>query len=188
MARSLARDAEDFARLMLQTIERLGEDGGWVRAREAFEQTVADHPDHAFVAQINAKPTRRIGLSATIERVRTAEFSHLERRKVGTRRNAPVVYRIGRPDPGLDLQLPYEVAPSHPLLVRRRADEAGSAGAVSARRTALTAPIATSPWRRRLRRRLSLSGTAVEPAWSVRLLWARLGALFSALAASLTWR
>jgi hypothetical protein len=188
MAQSLARDAEDFARLMLQTIERLGQGGGWVRAREAFEQTVADHPDHAFVGQINAKPSRRIGLSATVERLRTAEFSQIERRKVGTRRNAPVVYRTARPDPGLDLQLPYEVAPSHPLLVRRRADEAASAGAVSARRTALTTPKATSPWRRRLLRRLTLSGTAVEPAWSARLWWARLGAFFSALGAALTWR
>ena len=188
MAQSLARDAEDFARLMLQTIERLGQDGGWVGAREAFERTAADHPDHAFVALINAKPARRIGLFAAAERLRTAEFPHLERRKVGTRRNAPVVYRLGRPDPGLDLHLPYDVAPSHPLVVQRRADEAASGRSVSARRTALTAPPPSSPWRRRLLRRLTVTGTAVEPAWSIRLWRACLSALFSALAARLTWR
>ena len=129
MARSLARDAEDFARLMFHTVERLGQDGGWVRAVHAFEQTLADHPDHVYVAQLKAKPSRRIGLSAIAERMRAAEFPHLERRQAGGRRNAPLFYRIARPDPGLNLHLPYEVAPSHPLLVQRRA----AAGSVKAR-------------------------------------------------------
>ena len=187
MARSLARDAQDFARLMLQTVERLGQDGGWVRAREAFEQTVADHPDHVYVAKIKAKPARRIGLFAAAERLRTAEFAHIERRKVGTRRNSPVMYRIARPGPGLDLQLPYEAAPSHPLLVKRRADVAAPGEPVSARRAALTEPPPQSPWRRRLLRRVSLAGDT-DPAWFVRLWWARLRSLAGALAASVTGR
>ena len=47
MARSLAREAEDFARLMLQTIERLSQDGSWIRATDAFEQTLGNQADHA---------------------------------------------------------------------------------------------------------------------------------------------
>ena len=62
MAQPLARNAEDFARLLLQTVERLGQDGDWVRARDAFDRAVADHPDHAFVAHLKAKPARRIGV------------------------------------------------------------------------------------------------------------------------------
>lgn len=187
MARSLARDAEDFARLMLQTVERLGQDGGWVRSRTAFEQTIADHSDHAFVAQIKAKPTRRIGLSSAAERLRKAEFAHIERRKVGTRRNAPLMYRIARPDAGLDLQLPYDVAPSHPLLIKRRADGAAQGEPVSARRAALTEPPPQSPWRRRLLRRVNLAAAA-DRAWPLRLWWARLRGLAGALAASVTGR
>jgi hypothetical protein len=187
MARSLARDAEDFARLMLQTVERLGQDGGWVGARDAFEQTIADHPDHVYVAQIKAKPARRIGLFAAAERLRTAEFAHIERRKVGTRRNAPVVYRLARPGPGLDLQLPYEAPPSHPLLLKRRVDVAAPGQTVSARRAALTEPPPQSPWRRRLLRRASARRYG-EPAWTVRLWWSRLRSFAGALAASVSRR
>lgn len=188
MARSLARDAEDFARLMLQTVERLGRDGGWVRAAHAFEQTLTDHPDHAYVAQLQAKPSRRIGLSAVAERVRVAEFSHLERRKAGTRRNAPLFYRIARPDPALDLQLPYEVAPSHPLLMQRRA-ETTPREAVSARRAALTEAPPKSPWRRRLLLRPTAAATGIEAGpWSLRLLWARLLGMASAITAGITRR
>lgn len=161
MAQTLASDAEDFARLLLQTVERLGQDGDWVRARDAFEQAVADHPDHACVAQLKAKPARRIGVFAAAERLREAEFPQIERRKVGTGRNAPVMYRAGGPRPGLDLQLPYEVPASHPLLARRRtATAAAHTGFVSARRAALTAPQPSSPWRRRLLRRVSAAGGA----------------------------
>ena len=92
----------------------------WIRATDAFEQTLSNLPDHPYIGHLRAKPTRRIGLSGIVERLRTAEFPHIERRKAGNRRNAPVFYRIGRPGPGLDLQLPYEVAASHPLLVQRR--------------------------------------------------------------------
>ena len=185
MARSLARDAEDFARLMLHTVERLGEDGGWVRAAHAFEQTLAAHPDHVYVAQLKAKPTRRIGLSAVVERLRVAEFPHLERRKAGTRRNAALFYRIARPEPALELQLPYEVAPSHPLLVQRRA---ASAEPVSARRTALTEAAPNSPWRRRLLIRPTDAPAGHAPSWSPRLFWARLCGLVSVLAATVTGR
>lgn len=145
---ALARDAEDFARLMLQTIERLGRNGAWVRATDAFEQTLTAHPDHPFVAQLRAKPSRRIALSAALERLRLAEFPHLERRKAANRRNAPVSYRIGRSGANLELNLPYQVASSHPLLVQRRAEAAPSQG--SARRAALTEGPPNSPWRRRL--------------------------------------
>lgn len=180
MARSLARDAEDFARLMLQTVERLGRDGGWVRATQAFEQTLSDHPDHVYVAQLRAKPTRRIGLSAVAERVRAAEFPQLERRKAGNRRNAPLFYRTARPDPALDLQLPYEVAPSHPLLVQRRA-EAAPAEPGSSRRTALTEGPPKSPWRRRLLLRPAAGAAGHEVGtWSLQLWLTR---LFGAVAA-----
>jgi hypothetical protein len=59
MARSPARDAEDFARLMLQTIERLSLDGGWVRASKAFEQTLSDH--RATPTSPSFGPSRRDG-------------------------------------------------------------------------------------------------------------------------------
>lgn len=185
MARPLARDAEDFARLMLQTVERLGQDGGWVRAADAFAQTLAGHPDHPYVAQLEAKPVRRIGLSAIAERVRAAEFPHIERRKAGARRNAPLSYRVARPDPALELHLPYDLAPSHPLLVQRRAAEAEPA---STRRAALTAAPPNSPWRRRLLRRPTIPCPDQATPWSPRLLWARLCGLVAVLAAAVSGR
>jgi hypothetical protein len=188
MARSLARDAEDFARLMLQTVERLDRDGGWVRATEAFEQTLTDHPDHAYVAQLQAKPARRIGLSAAVERLRVAEFPHIERRKAGNRRNAPVFYRIGRSGATLELNLPYQVAPSHPLLVQRRAETA-PAEAGSARRAALTEGPPKSPWRRRLLLRPATVAAELE-AWPdlLRMLRTRLLGVVAALAAGIRGR
>jgi hypothetical protein len=185
MARSLARDAEDFARLMLRTVERLARDGAWVRAGDAFEQTLADHPDHVYVARLKAKPTRRIRLSAIVERMRLAEFPHLERRQAGGRRNAPLFYRIARPGAGLDLRLPYDVPLSHPLLAQRR--DAGTEP-ISARRAALTEGPPSSPWRHRLRRRPTPARACQRPAWSPRRWWERLCARIAALAASLTAR
>jgi hypothetical protein len=185
MARSLAREAEDFARLMLQTVERLGQDGSWVRAAQAFEQTIAEHPEHVYVARLQAKPSRRIGLRAVAERIRAAEFPHLERRQAGARRNAPLFYRIVRADPALQFRLPYDVAPSHPLLVQRRAV---SAEPVSARRAALTEGPPSSPWRRRLRRRPTNTCADQPPPWSPRMLWARVRDLVSVLAATVTGR
>lgn len=188
MAPSLARDAEDFARLLLQTIERLSRDGGWVRATDAFEQTLSDHPDHAYIVRLRAKPTRKIGLSGVVERLRTAEFPHIERRKAGNRRNAAVFYRIARAGPGLDLQLPYEVAASHPLLVQRRADTAPGEPA-SFRRAALTEGPPKSPWRRRLLLCPAAAAAQIEP-WSdlLRSLWARLLGVVAAVAAGRTGR
>ena len=185
MARSLARDAEDFARLMLRTVERLGQDGGWVRAAHALEQTLADHPDHVYVAQLKAKPTRRIGLSAAAERIRAAEFPHLERRRAGARRNAPLFYRIARAGAALDLHLPYEVAPSHPLLVQRRA---AGAEPVSTRRAALTEGPPNSPWRRRLLLRPSNVCADQAASSSPRRLWARVCGLVAVFAAAVIRR
>jgi hypothetical protein len=189
MAKSPARDAEEFARLLFRTVERLGEDGDWVRARDAFDQTLAEHPDHVCVAEVRARPARRIALAAAAERLRAAEFPHIERRKAGTRRNAPVLYRIGRSEVRLDLQLPYEAAPSHPLLIQRRATASDTGEPVSARRTAMTDPGPKSPWRRRLLRHWSNTPTGIEAARrSLRLWWARLRASVAALAASATRR
>ena len=188
MARSLAREAEDFARLMLQTIERLSQDGSWIRATDAFEQTLGNQADHAYISQLRAKPTRRIGLSGIVERLRTAEFPHIERRKAGNRRNAPVFYRIARPGPGLDLHLPYEVAASHPLLVQRRTEAApGEPG--SARRAALTEAPPKSPWRRRLLLRPAAVATTIEP-WPdlLRSLWTRLLGVVTTITAGMTGR
>ena len=185
MARSLARDAEDFARLMLHTVERLGQDGGWVGAAQALEQTLAEHPDHAYVAQLQAEPARGIGLAAVAERVRVAEFPHLDRRKAGLRRDAPVCYRIARPGPALTLHLPYEIAPSHPLLAQRRTV---GAEPVSARRAALTETPPKSPWRRRLLRRPTTACPDRAPFWSPRQFWARLHRVIAALAVGITGR
>jgi hypothetical protein len=188
MARSLARDAEDFARLMLQTIERLSQGGDWIRATDAFDQTLGEHSEHAYVAQLRAKPTRRIGLSAVVERMRMAEFPHLERRKAGNRRTAPVFYRIARAGPGLELQLPYEVAASHPLVVQRRA-EAAPREPGSARRAALIEGPPKSPWRRRLRLRPAAAAAVIEP-WSplLRLWWTRLLGAVATITAGITGR
>jgi hypothetical protein len=185
MARSLMRDAEDFAQLILRTVERLGQDGRWVPAGEALEQTLAEHPDHACVAQLRAKPARRIGLSTITERVRAAAFPHLERRKAGIRRNAPVFYRIARPNPALHFNLPYEIAASHPLLVRRRVAKARP---VSARRAALTAAPPKSPWRRRLLLRPTATPAGQAAHWPPRRFWARLSAVIVAFAAGRTRR
>jgi hypothetical protein len=99
-----------------------------------------------------------------------------------------VFYRIGRPGPGLDLQLPYEVAPSHPLLVQRRVKAApGEAGSV--RRAALTEGPPKSPWRRRLLLRPAAAAATIEP-WRplLRVLWARLAGLFTTITAGMTGR
>jgi hypothetical protein len=183
MGWSLARDAEDFARLILHTVERLGQDGRWVPAGQALEQTLADHPDHGYVGKLRAKPARRIALSTVTERVRASDFPHLERRKAGIRRNAPVFYRIARPNSALNFNLPYEIAPSHPLLVRRRAAKTRP---VSARRAALTKTPPKSPWRRRMLLRPSMAPAGQVAHWRPRLFWARLSAVIAAFAAGRT--
>jgi hypothetical protein len=197
MARPIARDAEDFARLMLHTIERRGPEGDWIAARELFEETAERHPEHAFVALVALKPARRSALGATLERVRAAEFPAIERRKDGGKRNAATLYRSARPvapvverqpKVSLDLHLPYEAPASHPLLNERRAAEARGDQPSSARRTALTEGAPSSPWRRRLLpRQLPLPPGGLEQAWSaVRICWDRLRATVSELAAGVS--
>jgi hypothetical protein len=193
MAKSIARDAEDFARLLFQTVERLGESGDWVPARAAFAQTLADHPEHPYALYLSDKPARRIGLAAVAERLRTAEFPSVERRKAGGRRNAPVFYRVVRAPVTLDLQLPREVAADHPLVRKRRAASlAAGSEPVSARRTQLTEPGPKSPWRRRLLARpielhvpnaLHLPGGLGGASQSLRQWWDRLRVTVSGLAA-----
>jgi hypothetical protein len=144
--------------------------------------------DHAYTIQLRAKPSRRIGLSGIVERLRTAEFPHIERRKAGKRRNAPVFYRIGRPGPGLDLHLPYDVAASHPLLVQRRTEATpGEPG--SARRAALTERSPKSPWRRRLLLRPAAVAATIAP-WPdlLRSLWTRLLGGVATITAAVTGR
>ena len=205
MARPIARDAEDFARLMLQTIEQRGPGGDWIAARDLFEATATRHPEHAFVGLAAAKPARRNALSATLERLREAEFPRIERRKGVGKRNAATLYRSARPDDSarpapaaaaverqpkvsLDLQLPYEAPASHPLLNERRAAEARGDQPASARRTALTESVPSSPWRRRLLpRQLPRPPRGLEQAWStVRICWDRLRATVSELAAGVS--
>ena len=157
-----------------------------IRATDAFEQTLSNLRTIPY-RHLQAKPTRRIGLSGIVERLRTRS-SHIERRKAGNRRNAPVFYRIGRPGPGLDLQLPYEVAASHPLLVQRRADVAPVEPG-SARRAALTAGPPKSPWRRRLLLRPAAAAATIEP-WPdlLRSLWTRLLGVVATITAAMTGR
>jgi hypothetical protein len=136
MARPIARDAEDFARLMLQTLEQRRPEGEWIAVRELYEQTAARHPAHAYVGLVAAKPARRNALTSTLERLRAAEFPDIERRKDGGKRHAAALYRSARPAAAvverqaavsLDLRLPYEAPASHPLLDERRATEARGA-------------------------------------------------------------
>lgn len=191
MARPIARDAEDFARLMLQTLEQRGAEGGWMTGRELFEQTAARHPEHAYVGLVAAKPARRNALSAPLERLREAQFPHIERRKENDQRGAAMLYRRARvavadaaqASVRLDLQLPYEAPASHPLLDRRRAVEARREQP-SARRTALTTATPTSPWRRRLlSQHLPIPPGGLEQAWSsLRACWGRLRATVAGLA------
>jgi hypothetical protein len=196
MARPIARDAEDFARLMLQAIEQRGPEGA---VRELYEQTAARHPAHAYVGLVAAKPARRSALSSTLERLRAAEFPGIERRKDGGKRNATALYRSARPAAAvverqaavsLDLQLPYEAPASHPLLDERRAAEARGDRPASARRTAMTEIPPTAPWRRRLLpRQLPRPPAGLEQAWcSARRCWGRLRATVSELAAGVAGR
>ena len=191
MARPIARDAEEFARLMLRTLEQGGAQGDWTTLRELFDLTAARHPQHAYVGLVAAKPVRRSALSAPLERLREAEFPQIERRRDGHQRGAAVLYRRARaavaaePQASvrLDLQLPYEAPASHPLLDQRRALEARREQP-SARRTAMTEGTPSSPWRRRLLpRRLPLPAGGLEQAWSsLRARWGRFRATVAGFA------
>jgi hypothetical protein len=90
----VAAHGEDFARLFFREIEACAEPGTWVPAGLLFTQTLDVHADHPYARAIETKPGRRIGFTKASERVRRAEFPHIERRKTGLRRNAPVFFRV----------------------------------------------------------------------------------------------
>jgi len=140
METTVAAQTRDFARRFFALIEEQDSDE-WVSANDAFASALAAHPDHPYVAYVRGDRARRAGFSAAAESIREAEFPQIERRKAGTRRNAPVFYRTRRPGTGMTLELPYEVPPSHPLRAAmdgnhplRREPESTEPG---------------SPWRRR---------------------------------------
>jgi len=140
MDTTVAAQTRDFARRFFALIEELDSDD-WVSATDAFASTLTAHPDHPYVAYIRGDRARRAGFSAAAESIREAEFPQIERRKAGTRRNAPVFYRTWRPGTGMTVDLPFEMPPSHPLRAAmdedhplRREPEAAESG---------------SPWRRR---------------------------------------
>jgi hypothetical protein len=151
MAATVAAQTRDFARRFLEVVLERGRDD-WLSAKDAFERTIAAHPDHPYVAYVQANRARRAGFSAAAERIREQEFPQIERRKLGTRRNAPVFYRVGRPDATFSLELPYDVPPSHPLRTAREP----SRGNPLRREPAQAA--ARAPWRRRLGRRRTGEG------------------------------
>lgn len=161
MASTVAAQTRDFARRFFQVVLELGGED-WVAASAAFERTAAAHADHPYIAYIQANRARKARFSAVAERVREQEFPQIERRKAGVRRNAPVFYRIGRPDPAFSFDLPYEVPSSHPLRV------ATSTAKGNPLRREPAPAAARSPWRRRLRRRrASDDPSSGRPRWSV---------------------
>jgi hypothetical protein len=157
MAGTAAAQTRDFARRFFQVVlERGGE--SWVAASDAFERTAAAHADHPYVAYIQANRARRAGFAAAAERIREQEFPQIERRKAGTRRNAPVFYRILRPEPVFQFHLPYEMPSSHPLRIAQTAPTGNPL------RREPEAVAARSPWRRRhSRRRVSQDAAAAGP-------------------------
>jgi hypothetical protein len=169
MASTITAETEDFARRMFRLVEQRAAAGAggaeWLAARDAFEQTVAAHPDHAYVAYLAGHRARRAGFVAVAERIRAAEFPQIERRKQGTARNAPVLYRVGGPGVSFDLHLPYVCPPSHPLLSQRRQPAGDHEPALPARLMALTDPPARSVWRRRLSAGWRQERRAAQAAW-----------------------
>jgi len=97
MAQTVTADAEDFARFVFRLIEERGANGAWLPARDVLEQAAAAYPTHPFVEALAEKPGRRVVFATAAERVRRKEFAHIERKKRGTQRNAPVFYRLSRP-------------------------------------------------------------------------------------------
>lgn len=160
MASSIAAQTRDFARRFFAVVTELGRED-WVSANEAFERTITAHPDHPYVAYIRGGRARRAGFAAAAETVREAKFPQIERRKAGTRRNAPVFYRIARPDMSFRLDLPYQMPPSHPL---RTATDGRSA---LRRDPEMAEP--RSPWRRRQRSRRPIPDPPTG--WASMLFW-----------------
>lgn len=153
MAGTVAAHTRDFARHFFQTVLERG-DEEWVAASDAFERTAAAHADHPYLAYLQVNRARRAGFAAIAERVREREFPQIERRKAGTRRNAPVFYRIGRADTSFRLELPYEVPSSHPLRTAKATPRGNPL------RRGPEPAAARSPWRRRLRKRRPGDDTA----------------------------
>jgi hypothetical protein len=178
MAGTVAAQTRDFARRFFQMVLELG-GGGWVAASDAFERTLTAHPDHPYVAYLQANRARRAGFSAAAERVREQEFPQIERRKAGTRRNAPVFYRIGGPGRAFQLDLPYEVPSSHPLRAT------GTPRGNPLRREPEPAE-ARSPWRRRLSRRRTSQDTSTAAPRSSADWWQKLSRRAAGLLETLT--
>ncbi len=165
MVSTVVAQTRDFARRFFAVVEELGREN-WVPANDAFERTIAAHPDHPYIAYIQANRARKAGFSAVAERIREAEFPQIARRKAGTRRNAPVFYRVGSPDAAPSLDLPYDVPPSHPL---RAATETAKCNPL---RREPEPPEARSPWRRRQGSRRAAASSSEDPsagAWWQRL-------------------
>jgi hypothetical protein len=162
MAGSVAAQSRDFARHFFQMVEQLGRDE-WISASDAFKQTIAAHRDHPYVAYLAVNRARKAGFSATAERVREAEFPRIERRKTGTRRNAPVFYRVWQFDRAFTLNLPYRMPQGHPLR------EAADAPTGHALRRDPSEQKPRSPWRRRQNGRRASAGAPSPGPWRNRL-------------------
>lgn len=158
MASTVAAQTTDFARRFFEVVLALG-GKDWVAADDAFERTLAAHPDHPYAAYVQADRARRAGFPAAAEQVRKEEFPRIERRKAGTRRNAPVLYRVGRADGAFELQLPYDVPPSHPL--RTAAEKPRG----SPLRREPGPRDARSPWRRRQASRRAAPDADAPAGW-----------------------
>ncbi|HEX5079081.1 MAG TPA: hypothetical protein VFV80_08000 [Geminicoccaceae bacterium] len=157
MASTVAAQTRDFARRFLEVVQELGRED-WVAAKDAFERTVSAHPDHPYLAYLRANQARKAGFSAAAERIRLEEFPQIERRKAGTRRNAPVFYRIARPDAGFSFALPYDVPASHPLRTAKAARGNPLRRPPEARE-------ARSPWRRRQDSRRTVASADAAAGW-----------------------
>lgn len=183
MASTVAAQTTDFARRFFEVILDLGGED-WVAADDAFARTLAAHPDHPYAAYVQADRGHRAEFSAAAEPVRKKEFPQIARRKAGTRRDAPVFYRIGPAAGGFQLQLPYDVPPSHPL--RTAAEKPRG----SPLRREPGPRDARSPWRRRqASRRAAPDAADATSGWWQKLAAGAAGLLDTvARAAAKPWR
>ena len=91
IARSEA--AQEFGRQFMRNVERMAADR-WVRSIDVYRRTIDELPNNAYVRHIQEKSARAMTVTAVIERIREAEFPHLEREKRGSYSAAPVFYRV----------------------------------------------------------------------------------------------
>ena len=162
METTVAEQTRDFARCFFTLIEALDSDD-WLSANDTFARTLMTHPDHPYVAYIRGDRARRAGFAAAAEGIREAEFPSIERRKVGTRRNAPVFYRTWRPGTGMTLALPYQAPQGHPLRTPVEANH-------PLRREPEAAP-SRSPWRRRFEARRTRAEGSTQDRRSIAGWW-----------------